>query len=62
MLVENKKRQPGYAAIFLAYANILTSDASYEDGNGTGDPTGIALLIPEDIELKPEVDGTIGFL
>lgn len=34
--------------LFLAKAMILSSDASYENGEGTGDPTEIALLIMGD--------------
>ncbi len=33
---------------FLAKAMILSSDASYDDGKGTGDPTEIALLVMGD--------------
>jgi len=33
---------------FLAKAMILSSDASYDDGKGTGDPTEIALLVMAD--------------
>jgi Ca2+-transporting ATPase len=37
--------KPAEEAIFLAKAMILCSDATYENGAGTGDPTEIALLI-----------------
>lgn len=37
--------QPSEAALLLAKAMILCSDATYENGKGTGDPTEIALLL-----------------
>lgn len=43
--VENANDHPSEEAILLARAMILSSDATYENGKGTGDPTEIALLI-----------------
>ncbi len=41
----NSKNSPTEDAKLLAKAMILCSDATYENGNGTGDPTEIALLL-----------------
>jgi Ca2+-transporting ATPase len=43
--VSDVKGHPREEAILLARAMILSSDATYENGKGTGDPTEIALLI-----------------
>ena len=43
--VENAKDNPSEEAALLARAMILSSDATYENGKGIGDPTEIALLI-----------------
>lgn len=43
-----KENSTSKELIFLAKAMILSSDASYDNGKGTGDPTEIALLIMGD--------------
>ncbi len=43
--VAKSKDNPSDEALLLARAMILSSDATYENGKGTGDPTEIALLI-----------------
>ncbi len=43
-----KENSTSEELIFLAKAMILSSDASYDNGKGTGDPTEIALLIMGD--------------
>ncbi len=44
--IEREKENPATADVrLLAKAMILCSDATYENGEGTGDPTEIALLI-----------------
>jgi Ca2+-transporting ATPase len=45
VIAEDVKDHPSEEAILLARAMILSSDATYENGKGTGDPTEIALLI-----------------
>jgi P-type Ca2+ transporter type 2C len=42
--LKEENEQPSEAALLLAKAMILCSDATYENGKGTGDPTEIALL------------------
>ena len=42
--VELKENEPSDAALLLSKAMILCSDATFENGEGTGDPTEIALL------------------
>jgi len=43
--VDNNNKKFGQDAELLAKAMILCSDATYENGKGTGDPTEIALLV-----------------
>lgn len=43
-----KENKVSKAGEMLAKAMILSSDATYEDGKGTGDPTEIALLVMAD--------------
>jgi Ca2+-transporting ATPase len=51
----NKKNIATEDAKLLAKAMILCSDATYENGHGTGDPTEIALLIlGDDLEINRE--------
>ncbi len=45
VVAESGNTKPSEEAILLAKAMILCSDATYENGSGTGDPTEIALLI-----------------
>lgn len=45
VVTDSANTKPTEEAIFLAKAMILCSDATYENGAGTGDPTEIALLI-----------------
>jgi Ca2+-transporting ATPase len=42
--LKEENEQPSEAALLLVKAMILCSDATYENGKGTGDPTEIALL------------------
>ena len=43
-VTDHINHNPAEADLFLAKAMILSSDATYENGKGTGDPTEIALL------------------
>ena len=47
-LSHSNEREPSDEAILLAKAMILSSDATYEHNEGTGDPTEIALLVMGD--------------
>lgn len=42
--LKEKENEPSDAALLLSKAMILCSDATFENGEGTGDPTEIALL------------------
>lgn len=47
--VDAERNSAGSDAVYLATAMVLCSDATYEDGKGTGDPTEIALLRMADV-------------
>ncbi|MDZ7774549.1 MAG: cation-translocating P-type ATPase, partial [Bacteroidales bacterium] len=52
----NSKNSATDDAKLLAKAMILCSDATYENGNGTGDPTEIALLLlGDDLEIDRKI-------
>ncbi len=51
-VLRDGNNESGEDALMLAKAMILCSDATFEDGKGTGDPTEIALLLfGDDIKL-----------
>jgi Ca2+-transporting ATPase len=51
----NSKNNSTEDAKLLVKAMILCSDATYENGHGTGDPTEIALLLGDDLEMDRKV-------
>jgi P-type Ca2+ transporter type 2C len=56
-VIRNQKNDATEDAIFLAKAMFLCSDATYEKGHGTGDPTEIALLLlADDLGINRETD------
>jgi len=56
-VVRNQKNDATEDAIFLSKAMFLCSDATYEKGHGTGDPTEIALLLlADDVGINRETE------
>ncbi len=56
-IVRNQKNNAAADAIFMAKALFLNSDATYEKGHGTGDPTEIALLLlADDVGIDRETE------
>ncbi len=56
-VVHNQKNDATEDAIFLSKAMFLCSDATYEKGHGTGDPTEIALLLlADDLGIDRETE------
>ena len=58
-VVRNQKNDASEDALFLSKAMFLCSDATYEKGHGTGDPTEIALLLlADDLGINRETENS----
>jgi len=56
-VVRNQKNDASEDALFLSKAMFLCSDATFEKGHGTGDPTEIALLLlADDLGINREIE------